>query len=279
MLNNKELFNNIKTLCDGKGIKITNLEKELGFGGGIISRWGNNADPSLSKIVDIADYFNVTIDELIGRNSNNDKKCNDDDLVMSIIKLTEDETLKWEKIDDYKKEEINDKSYEDLFDLYDKEIEIYKAKYNGSFIFLITQYNRMFGKISDLVAKLFLQPDYLSYPVLQESDEKITDDLWINVRKKFLGIPDEWKAEKVKQQIIDSGSNAILNDINNIKTEYDFNLIKGANDPAIKEIINMLSEPKAFDSVKQIKRLLKYFEIADKKNRNSKKNNLITDKR
>ena len=70
MLNNKELFNNIKTLCDEKGIKITNLEKELGFGGGIISRWGNNADPSLSKIVDIADYFNVTIDELIGRNSN-----------------------------------------------------------------------------------------------------------------------------------------------------------------------------------------------------------------
>lgn len=268
-MNNELLVKSIREICKENKITPSQLENELGFGAGLISRWSKNS-PSLDKIVDIADYFNVTIDELIGRSSSV-KKCNDDDLVMSIIKLTEDEALKWEKIDDYKKEEINDKSYEDLFDLYDKEIEIYKAKYNESFIFLITQYNNMFGKISDLVAKLFLQPDYLSYPVLQESDEKITDDLWINIRKKFLGIPDEWKAEKVKQQIIDSGSNAMLNDINNIKTEYDFNFIKGANDPAIKEIINMLSEPKTFDSVKQIKRLLKYFEIADKKNRNSKK--------
>lgn len=268
-MNNEKMIESIRKFCKVNNVSPAKLEEKLGFSQGLISRWKDKT-PSLDKIVDIADYFNVTIDELIGRSSSV-KKCNDDNLVMSIIKLTEDETLKWEKIDDYEEEEINDKSYEDLFDLYDKEIEIYKAKYNESFIFLITQYNNMFGKISDLVVKLFLQPDYLSYPVLQESDEKITDDLWINVRKKFLGIPDEWKAEKVKQQIIDSGSNAMLNDINNIKTEYDFNLIKGANDPAIKEIINMLSEPKAFDSVKQIKRLLKYFEIADKKNRNSKK--------
>lgn len=269
-MNNELLVKSIREICKENKITPSQLENELGFGAGLISRWSKNS-PSLDKIVDIADYFNVTIDELIGRNSNNDKKCNDDDLVMSIIKLTEDEALKWEKIDDYKKEEINDKSYEDLFDLYDKEIEIYKAKYNESFIFLITQYNNMFGKISDLVVKLFLQPDYLSYPVLQESDEKITDDLWINIRKKFLGIPDEWKAEKVKQQIIDSGSNAMLNDMNNIKTEYNFSLIKGADTPEVKEIISIISEPNAFNALKQIERLLKYAEMVNKMKHNNKK--------
>ena len=269
-MNNELLVKSIREICKENKITPSQLENELGFGAGLISRWSKNS-PSLDKIVDIADYFNITIDELIGRSSNNDKKCNDDNLVMSIIKLTEDETLKWKKIDDYEEEEINDRSYEDLFDLYDEEIEIYKAKYNESFIFLIAQYNSMFGKISDLVAKLFLQPDYLSYPVLQESDEKITDDLWIKVRKKFLGIPDEWKAEKVKQQIIDSGSNAILNDMNNIKMEYDFSLIKDADTPEVKEIISIISEPKAFNALKQIERLIKYTEMINEMKHNNKK--------
>lgn len=58
------MLSHIKTLCCEKGITIRQLERDLGFGNGTIRGWGNS-DPGISKLKAVADYFGVTVDELL----------------------------------------------------------------------------------------------------------------------------------------------------------------------------------------------------------------------
>ena len=56
----------IKNRCSKRGISLPKLEEQLGFGAGTISKW-DKSTPSLDKIIKVADFFNVYIDDLIGR--------------------------------------------------------------------------------------------------------------------------------------------------------------------------------------------------------------------
>ncbi|MEE0752131.1 helix-turn-helix domain-containing protein [Frisingicoccus sp.] len=58
------MFSKIEELCRKKGITITELERELGFGRGTILKW-KNSSPSVNKLRDVAKYFRVTVDFLI----------------------------------------------------------------------------------------------------------------------------------------------------------------------------------------------------------------------
>lgn len=64
-MNLQLLNNNIKKKCKEKGININQLEKELRFGTGSISRWGQSS-PSIEKVVAVADFFGMTLDEICG---------------------------------------------------------------------------------------------------------------------------------------------------------------------------------------------------------------------
>lgn len=55
---------NIEALCKKRGISIARLEREAGIGNGVIRRW-DEGNPRLDCIKRIADYFGVTIDELL----------------------------------------------------------------------------------------------------------------------------------------------------------------------------------------------------------------------
>lgn len=55
------MFSKIEELCKKKGITITELERELGFGRGTILKW-KNSSPSVNKLSIVAKYFKVTID-------------------------------------------------------------------------------------------------------------------------------------------------------------------------------------------------------------------------
>lgn len=68
-MDNSLLIDNIRNLCKKNKVSISKLENDLFLSPGLISRWSRNM-PSLDKIADIADYFGVSIDELIGRSSN-----------------------------------------------------------------------------------------------------------------------------------------------------------------------------------------------------------------
>lgn len=69
---NKETnpFDVVNALCQQNGIaSVHDLEGMIGFGDGTIYKW-KKMIPKSDKIVAVADYFNVTTDFILGRESN-----------------------------------------------------------------------------------------------------------------------------------------------------------------------------------------------------------------
>jgi Helix-turn-helix. len=60
------LLENIQFLCKERDISIPRLEKELGLGNGAIYKW-EKSSPSIDKLQKVAEYFNVSIDYLLGK--------------------------------------------------------------------------------------------------------------------------------------------------------------------------------------------------------------------
>lgn len=54
----------IRDLCREHGTTIKQLERDLGIGNGVIARW-ETSSPTLAKAKAVADYFGVTLDELL----------------------------------------------------------------------------------------------------------------------------------------------------------------------------------------------------------------------
>ncbi|EGO8565465.1 TPA: helix-turn-helix transcriptional regulator [Enterococcus faecalis] len=60
------LFDRVKELCKKKGISISELESNVGFGKNTIYKWKNQS-PKAETLQKVADYFGVTTDYLLGR--------------------------------------------------------------------------------------------------------------------------------------------------------------------------------------------------------------------
>lgn len=58
------IYTNISNLCRDKGISIAKLERELGFGNSTVRGWANSS-PTVEKLKAVADYFGVTVDDLL----------------------------------------------------------------------------------------------------------------------------------------------------------------------------------------------------------------------
>lgn len=61
------IYTNVSNLCQRRGISIAKLERELGFGNSTIRGWVNSS-PTVEKLKTVADYFCVTVDELLSDN-------------------------------------------------------------------------------------------------------------------------------------------------------------------------------------------------------------------
>ena len=60
------MIDRIKLLCDERDMNLTSLERELGFGKSTMRKWDKNA-PSIDKVMQVADFFGVSLDYIIGR--------------------------------------------------------------------------------------------------------------------------------------------------------------------------------------------------------------------
>ncbi len=60
-------YERLKLLCEEKGIKLTNLIQELGMSSGNMNKWKNGVIPKGNTLSKLADYFNVSVDYLIGK--------------------------------------------------------------------------------------------------------------------------------------------------------------------------------------------------------------------
>ncbi len=60
-----EILKDLRTL---KGLGQVQLAKELGVSKGIISMWENGLrEPTMSSLIALADFFDITLDTLVGR--------------------------------------------------------------------------------------------------------------------------------------------------------------------------------------------------------------------
>lgn len=66
-----KLFNNIKKLADSQNISLQELAIKLDFSKNLIYRW-KKSDPKAKDLEKLADYFNVSVDYLLGRDSMTD---------------------------------------------------------------------------------------------------------------------------------------------------------------------------------------------------------------
>lgn len=56
----------IRKLIEQNGITVNSFQKKMGFSNSLIKSWETN-DPSAYKVIQIADYFGVSVDYLLGR--------------------------------------------------------------------------------------------------------------------------------------------------------------------------------------------------------------------
>lgn len=64
-------YETIKKLCKENGVTVTGLEKELGFSRGSLCKVNTNK-PSMEKVQKISDYFNVSVEYLMGTEEKED---------------------------------------------------------------------------------------------------------------------------------------------------------------------------------------------------------------
>ena len=81
------LVDRIRALANQRDMSLPQLEVELGLGNGTISRW-KTSSPNTDKLQKIADYFKVSMDYLLGRETTLSKKAQND--INEILSSTEE---------------------------------------------------------------------------------------------------------------------------------------------------------------------------------------------
>ena len=64
------VFDRIKNLADSRGKSIVDVEADLGLSKNYLYKWKKSA-PNSTKLIEVADYFNVSTDYLLGRKEKN----------------------------------------------------------------------------------------------------------------------------------------------------------------------------------------------------------------
>lgn len=280
MLNNKVLIENIRKLCNSKGIKITNLEKELGFGAGIINRWGNEADPSLSKVIQVANYFHVSLDDIVGLNNVNDV------FLEKIITQTTDNAIEWKTYDSEtsnkpkqyfdstfnKYEFLNQNDVNEYFAIH-KELS-YFCHINNGFISLYAIYSYDNVTTPDEI-KLFIQATIDSRLIEQDYSYEQLKTLWLKVIYTIGdSAPDEIKAEELKNQFVLNTSktnsknvvskNTNLSDVQRLLSNPDIiKVMEVYNKPEFQELQKIFSDPEFQSAMQAANKLQHYFDKKD----------------
>ena len=261
-MNNKQIINSIKALCQEHSITITKLEETLGMSQGLISRW-NKSDPSLSKVIDIADYFKVSLDEVTGyKNIINDK------FISKLLLQTTNKILKWHI---YNNDDNEPKRYfepldnydflcqEDANDYFNNHTELsYYTHINNGYISIYCYY-----KYDDIKTpmdiKLFIQPNENASLILQGYTKDQLLPLWLKILYTLNeDAPDEIKAEELKNSFISEEDNAFFNSVKSENTNAIFKdpsllkLLETFNTPEFQKLQQTFSNPEFQNAIQMV---------------------------
>ncbi|MDE6566527.1 MAG: helix-turn-helix domain-containing protein [Lachnospiraceae bacterium] len=176
------LHQKIKEECRKRGITISQLEKELGFSVGSIGKWSQSA-PSIEKVVAVADFFGLSVDELCGI-----KKTKDDmQFVEKMIQKTIEGGLAWYSCSEDEILHFRFSTIEDLI----KPYQIYVAPYDvGNFLLLSDENQRK---------RLYINISESAY-YKQDAGDGLLDELFTAIEEREEEIKSQ--IEKFKQQFI-----------------------------------------------------------------------------
>lgn len=205
-MNNLQIVDSIREICSQHNITVTKLEESLGMSQGLISRW-NKSDPSLSKILDIAKFFNISLDELIGHtNTINDK-------FIEKLKLeTSNQNLIWHQYNNetVPKQYSNPYFFEmdfvdqnDAREYFESHVELsYFTNLKNGYISIYCYYeNDNIKNPSDL--RLFIQPTDDASLIFQDYTKDELVSLWLKILYTLNEeAPDVIKAEELKNSFI-----------------------------------------------------------------------------
>lgn len=64
------MYGKIRLLCKEQDISLAQLERSLGYSRNTLYQLGNNSGNNANKLIELADFFDVSIDYLLGRTEN-----------------------------------------------------------------------------------------------------------------------------------------------------------------------------------------------------------------
>lgn len=64
------VFEKIQKLCEKNGVSVASVENACGLGNATIRGW-QKCDPGAKKLKAVADYFGVSVDDLLREEENN----------------------------------------------------------------------------------------------------------------------------------------------------------------------------------------------------------------
>ena len=76
-------YDKLKELCNKKGVKPSRVAIECGFSKGTVSHWKNDGTiPQRDILLKIANYFDVSVDHLLGNDEKEPIQDNSDETLM-----------------------------------------------------------------------------------------------------------------------------------------------------------------------------------------------------
>lgn len=194
-MDNELLVKTIRALCKSNNISISQLENDLNFGAGLISRW-TKSSPSLDKIIDIANYFHVTLDEVVGHSLNTN-----DDFFNKLYIETSNNTIKWVS---YKKAQelgYNVKRYTITYndDICSESNYVFQFGKGYVILYGFYEHGRM---LNPQQLYLFIQPTEDSDLIEQDYRRDHLLKLWIKALNSLDEIPNEIMVEDFKSSFI-----------------------------------------------------------------------------
>ncbi len=185
------LVERIRNICRKKQISIAQMEKDLKWSQGLISRWTKNS-PSIGKIMEVVGYLEVSYEELLGEgNFENEENSNKEEtLFQKLYRTTDMGELVWDVCD----ENFNNIDVQDLLRQTENgNCKIYYTSFEkGFFLLILNRENKEvleIGVLRNSKARIEYQE--------QDSDEWLEELLELIDQEEY----EEWNKLKTKYYV------------------------------------------------------------------------------
>lgn len=284
-MDNKAIAKNIKTNIQESGFTLSEVEKALGFSPGLISRWGKSL-PTLDRVISIAEYINMSLNELVGFELQQQDTTNNYDLVVDdLIAKTNNDEINWTSYTNISKcplyNNLEKYYYASGIDSCDS-YEIYTFPYMNGYIIITASIYEQYDADLTSVVEFIIIADETSEGVVRTADDNKLHILWNILHLKYFGKFDKDKSDDLIRNYIinesfkensnyetsieepmlvheDSSSYSAFNDsdIENLQE-----VITKLEDSDVRDVITQI-----YDNKKFIKRMLAYYTRFQKLNK------------